>query len=145
MIIDTSVIIGAVERRDPQAIEQLEQLEQPSVRSMAVLGELAFGIESADARVATLRHRSKDLYLAITDPNTLSAVDGSLLARWFGAVSAIARTDGIRIGQNDRWIVAEALTHSVPVWTCDETMAKLVHSVRQRHDLPAPVLILPAS
>ena len=141
MILDTSVIIGAVERRDRQAIRCIEQMVEPSERSIAVLGELNFGVESADPDVAAIRQRSKDLYLAISKPSAVSAVDGSLLARWFGSVSAIARTDGIRIGQNDRWIIAEAISYGVAVWTCDDAMARLVQSVRRRHDIPEAVLL----
>lgn len=141
MIVDTSVVIGAIERRDPAAVLAIESMELLSVRSMFVLGELTFGVESATDATRAVRSRTRDLYLSISDPAGLGSLDGNEVAQWFGVASAIAQASGIKIGQNDRWIVAESLTHDVPVWTADTAMRDLLDAIRTQHDGPGPVFV----
>jgi hypothetical protein len=54
----------------------------------------------------------------------------------FGRVSALAQRAALRIGQNDRWILAEALCRGVPVLTADATMHRLGALVVERLDDP---------
>ena len=108
---------------------------------MVVLGELTFGVQSAIAAELAVRSRTRDLYLSISDPAGIASLDGNQAAQWFGIASAIARASRIRVGQNDRWIVAESLTHGVPVWTADSSMRDLVDAIRERHEAPEPVFI----
>jgi predicted nucleic acid-binding protein len=141
LIVDTSVVIAAIERHDPDAMKAIEQMAHLSTRSMVVLGELNFGVQAAPAVAAAVRTRTRDLYLAISDPSSVASLDGGLLAQWFGLTSAIAQTDRISIGQNDRWIVAEAMAHSTGLWTADAAMRDLVEAVRKRHDVADAVFI----
>ena len=45
------------------------------------------------------------------------------------------------VGQNDRWIVAESLTHRIPVWTADTAIRDLVNAIGERHEVVEPVFI----
>ena len=141
MIVDTSVVIGAIERRDSGAVRAIETMTNLSVRSMVVLGELTFGVRSATDATLAVRSRTRDLYLSISDPAGIVSLNGNQVAQWFGLTSAIAKASSIRVGQNDRWIVAESLTHGVPVWTADTAMRDLVDAIRERHDAPEPMFI----
>ena len=138
MIIDTSVLISAIERRDAAAIAAIDSMEQLSVRSMVVLGELTFGLQTSSADSREIRQRTLDLYLAISDPGPLTSLDGASVALLFGSVSAVAKTENIKVGQNDRWLVAESLFHKAPVWTSDLAMEKLLLAVAQHFDLENP-------
>lgn len=108
---------------------------------MAVLGELAFGVHSATDANRAVRSRTRDLYLSISDPAEIVSLNGSQVAQWFGVTSAIAQTNSIKVGQNDRWIVAESLTHGIPLWTADTAMRDLVEAIRKLHEAAEPVFI----
>lgn len=130
MIIDTSVMVSAVERHSPAAIDLLERLEEPSLQSMVVLAELESGVLTVDDDPEILRTRQRTLaaYRLASEPGTPPPPD--LLARRFAEVTAAARRAGMRIGQNDRWILAESLHHDVPVSTADTTMHELGVALR---------------
>lgn len=127
-IIDTSVILAAVERRSAAVRDVLRNMTERSRRSFIVTGELAFGVHTADsADTRHRRERSLRYYRMISRP--VGAIDLDELSRWFGVASGIAQAAGIRIGQNDRWIICEALHADVPLWTADETMHELCKMV----------------
>ena len=138
MIVDTSVVLDAVERRSARAAEAVAALHEPSVRSMVVLGELSFGVESlapdADAGVRARREASLEYYVLISAVHRPPT--SGQLGTAFGQVSAVAQRAALRIGQNDRWILAEALCWSVPVLTADATMHRLGGLVGERLDDP---------
>lgn len=108
---------------------------------MVVLGELAFGVQSATDANRAVRSRTRDLYLSISDPAGISSLNGNQVAHWFGVTSALAQASRIKIGQNDRWIVAESLTHGIPLWTADTAMRDLVEAIRELHEAAEPVFI----
>ena len=88
-----------------------------------------------------MRSRTRDLYLSISGPAGIVSFNGNQVAQWFAVVSAIARASSIKVGQNDRWIVAESLTHGVPAWTADTAMRDLVDAISERHEVAEPVFI----
>lgn len=144
-IIDTSVIVAAVERRSGAARQRLSELNERSRRSFVVIGELEFGVCAATTtEFQRVRERSLRYYQLISQPPM--AVDLDELSRWFGTVSAIAVAAGIRIGQNDRWIVAEAALADHAVWTADEPMHRLCAAVAEHPDgRPIEVVLLPSA
>lgn len=81
-----------------------------------------------------MRSRTRDLYLSISGPAGIVSFNGNQVAQWFAVVSAIAQASSIKVGQNDRWIVAESLTHGVPVWT-DTAMRDLLDAISERHEV----------
>jgi hypothetical protein len=76
--------------------------------------------------------------LAISDPGPLTSLDAASVALRFGSVSAVAKTENIRVGQNDRWLVAEGLFHKVPVWTGDLEMEKLLLAAARHFGVENP-------
>jgi predicted nucleic acid-binding protein len=138
VIVDTSVVLDAVERRSTRAAEAVAALPQPSVRSMVVLGELTFGVESlapdADAAVRARREAALEYYVLISALH--APPTAGQLGTAFGRVSAVAQRAALRIGQNDRWILAEALCWGMPVLTSDATMHQLGTLVVERLDDP---------
>lgn len=123
-LLDTSAVIGLIERRDPAVLELVRQLEGPSVRSMFVYGELLHGLAQRGPGIAE-RRRTVEHYEKITD-SFAAALDPGLLASRYAEVSASASNGLIRLGQNDRWIIAEASLIGIDVFvTQDSTQSRL--------------------
>ena len=125
MIIDTSVMVSAVERKDPAAIAALSALGGPSQWSFIVAGELAAGVEAARALKlpkADQRMRAATLtaYSQLSEQPVALTLDD--LSAHFGSLTAICSARRIRLGQNDRWILASAAALSTQVLTADATM-----------------------
>ena len=142
-VIDTSVILGAVERGNESTRRRLNELTERSRRSFVVEGELVFGVRAATTPEARrTQERSLRYYRLISEPGTVELDE---LSRWFGTVSAVATAAGIRIGQNDRWIIAEAAHADLPLWTADEAMHRLCAAVGDDPaGRPIESLLLPA-
>ena len=146
MIVDTSVVLAAVERRSQAAADAVAAMAEPSIRSMVVLGELHFGVESlspqADPAIRARREASLEYYLLISAVRP--SPSAGRLGSAFGRISAVAQHAGLRIGQNDRSILAEALRCEVPVLTCDSGMHVLGELVSERlgEELGQPITLL---
>lgn len=129
MLLDTSAVIAIGEGRNERLIEIVRGSGSYSIASLFVTGELRHGLEMAGevGRAALeLRRATLELYQRITEmPAALDLAD---LATRYGAVSARATDAGLRIGQNDRWIIAEAAGHGVTLVTCDTAQASLMAS-----------------
>lgn len=123
-LLDTSAVIGLIERRDPAVVELVRQLHGPSVRSIIVYGELLHGIALRGTGLVE-RRRTVEHFERITDSFTAS-IPQALLASRYAEVSAYASAGLIRLGQNDRWIVAEASLIGIEVFvTQDSTQGRL--------------------
>lgn len=123
-LLDTSAVIGLIERRDPAVVDLVRQLDGPSVRSMVVYGELLHGLALHGPGRAE-RRRTVDHFERITDPFA-PALAQALLASRYAEVSACASSEMIRLGQNDRWIIAEASLIGIDVFvTQDSTQGRL--------------------
>lgn len=148
MIVDSSIMIASVERRDAVAISALKAIRGRSTRSMIVVGELAFGVERArldagvaPARIVTIREATLAAYIATSDLAEERRDDD--VAGKFGVISALAMTAGLRIGPNDRWILAEALARGQQVLTADHRMDELGAAVDHRLARRTPTVVVP--
>lgn len=126
MILDTSFVVAVFERKAPSAVAALAGLGGPGVRSAIVEGELRAGVETATAEDLATRQRTLDGFLQVTtDAPARSTQTAQALAVAFGWLTALAKAERIKIGQNDRWILAEAAYASVCVLTADHPMNQL--------------------
>lgn len=128
MIIDTSVMVGAVERKDPTAIAAISALPGPSIRSFVVDGELAAGAEVASmlrlpAADVEMREATADAYRRLSEQPEALPLD--VVASHFAWLTGLSALRKLRLGQNDRWILAEALTLHTRVLTADTAMHQL--------------------
>ena len=101
LILDTSAVIGWVERRNQNVIEALAATERLPVISIVTLGELFQGVESAryanDAAALTIRQRTLSLAQRRLPRVGVDESD----AKMFGRLSAaLSRT----VSHNGRWI-----------------------------------------
>lgn len=121
MIIDTSVVLAAFERRSAQAIDAIKSLGGSSVRSWIVEAELLTGVRTASNSVdQQVRRASFDAYRRIS---TVSDGAGPFDAvPYFAQAAETARRQRIRIGQNDVWILAHARVAGCGVLTADTAM-----------------------
>jgi len=128
-MVDTSVMVSAMERRDAGAISALKACGRSTIRSVIVVGELASGVESAvlgklGPRAIRSRQATSSAYTLISTPPEEWA--GGDVAAHFGHLTAVCSTKKIKLGQNGRWILAEALTHGdAAVLTIDLVMHEL--------------------
>ncbi len=116
MIIDTSVVIAVTERRSPTAITAIGALGNKSIRSFVVEAELIAGLEAArrsqmDPADITMRESTLNTYYDLSERPVSLPLD--VLAAAFGQVTGACSSHHLRLGQNDRWILAEALSLDV--------------------------------
>lgn len=106
-MLDTSAVIGWLERRDESAAQAISTAKEIPVVHIVTLGELHDGVERARrgsnvevlaSRVATLRFVVSEL--SVADP--LGADDAAL----FGVVSSVI---GRGLSHNDKWILARVV------------------------------------
>lgn len=119
LILDTSAVIGLLERADRNILGSVrESAERPKV-SIVTLGELHHGVarsrRSGDSDSISARTRSLRAAQALDVlPITIA------IAECFGDLSAVTpRT----IGVNDRWIIASAVVGGRTLVTQDEELA----------------------
>ncbi len=110
ILLDTSVLVQFF-RRDPGITDRLEQavLAVPAI----VAGELYFGAEFPLTNER--RNREVDSLLA----RSLLLPCGAATGRYYGRVKANLASRGQIIPENDIWIAATALEHSLPLATLD--------------------------
>ncbi len=111
-LLDTNIVI-ALFARDRAVLERLSQESQIFV-SNVVLGELYYGAEKSAQSTANIQ-RIDDLALATS---TLSC--NRETARYYGRIKEALRSKGRPIPENDLWIAAQALQHSLTVATRDD-------------------------
>ncbi len=120
-LLDTSAFLSLVERTDANIREIVGSVHGPLPRSMGVLGELVHGREvdptNLDRRVTVERYHE----LTEWAPGHPSV----FLAARYGEISAVASQAKLRIGQNDRWIIAEAADLEANLITFDQVQAQL--------------------
>ncbi|MFV0427538.1 MAG: type II toxin-antitoxin system VapC family toxin [Beutenbergiaceae bacterium] len=141
IIVDTSVVVGAFERKDPAAIDALKASGGPSIRSMFVHAELLSGIERATPATVAVRRRTYAAYLTITSAEDAPPAPTDL-AKQFALMTALAARQGIRIGQNDRWILAEAITRGAGVLTADQRMHNMGTHATASFDIPGLTVLV---
>ncbi len=120
LILDTSAVIGWVERRNQNVIAALAATERLPVISIVTLGELFQGVESARRAndAASLAIRQRTLSLAQRRLSRV-AVDESD-AKLFGKLSAVLSR---AVSHNDRWIAAAAMRVKRSLVTEDAELA----------------------
>lgn len=106
-LLDTSAALGLIERRSPEIREVVARLDDALLRSSFVTAELLHGVESATGSDRDERQATLDRWLRITvAPDTAPTLE--VLPEPYSRISALAGPLRSRIGQNDRWILAEA-------------------------------------
>lgn len=120
LILDTSAVIGWVERRNQKVIETLAATERLPVISVVTLGELFQGVESArhanDAAALAIRQRTLGLAQRRLPRVGVDESDAKL----FGRLSAVlSRT----VSHNDRWIATAAMRVKRTLVTEDAELA----------------------
>ncbi|HTQ21063.1 type II toxin-antitoxin system VapC family toxin [Mycobacterium sp.] len=120
LILDTSAVIGWVERRNQNVIEALAATERLPVISIVTLGELFQGVESAryanDAAALTIRQRTLSLAQRRLPRVGVDESD----AKMFGRLSAaLSRT----VSHNGRWIATVAIRVKRTLVTEDAQLA----------------------
>jgi predicted nucleic acid-binding protein len=120
LILDTSAVIGWVERRNQNVIAALAATERLPLISIVTLGELFQGVESArhanDASALAIRQRTLSLAHRRLPRVGVDESDAKL----FGRLSAVvSRT----VSHNDRWIATAAMRVKRTLVTEDAELA----------------------
>lgn len=123
-IFDTSAVIGLTERRSPALITIVKELGRPLTRSITVFGELRQGAAIADRSGQADRQRTLARYQDLSEWSD-DEVSLDEVGEAYGDVSAAARANGIALGTNDRWIIAECVTQRARLVTGDRQQARL--------------------
>ena len=123
-LLDTSAVLALTERRNDQIIHLIRDADQAPIGSMAVLGELAHGVAASPTKaIRVQREATVSFYKRLVRmPDHYPWMS---IATRYGDASAAATASGLRLGMNDRWIVAECVTFRAILLTCDETQARL--------------------
>jgi tRNA(fMet)-specific endonuclease VapC len=120
LILDTSAVIGLIERRSAEIEAIIRSDPIRPVVSILTIGELQHGVSGATAS-RERRRRQETLDLVAELP----AVGLSLAtAACFGQLSARMSR---RVGVADRWIAATALSRSLTLVTEDRDLAEALH------------------
>lgn len=123
-LLDTSAVLALTERRNEQIMHLIRDADRAPVGSMAVLGELAHGVAASPTKaIRVQREATVSFYKRLVRmPDHYPWMS---IATRYGDASAAATASGLRLGMNDRWIVAECVTFRAILLTCDETQARL--------------------
>lgn len=120
LILDTSAVIGWVERRNQNVIDALAATERLPVISIVTLGELFQGVESArhanDAAALAIRQRTLSLAHRRLPRVGVDESDAKL----FGRLSAVLSGT---VSHNDRWIAAGSIRVKRTLVTEDAELA----------------------
>ncbi|HQZ33076.1 MAG TPA: PIN domain-containing protein [Ilumatobacteraceae bacterium] len=123
-LLDTSAVLALTERRNEQIVKLIRDADRPPTGSMTVLGELAHGVAaSPTTAIRTQRESTVTFYRRLV--RTPDHYPWTMVAARYGDASAAATAGGLRLGMNDRWIVAECVAFGAILVTCDETQARL--------------------
>ncbi len=127
-VFDTSAVIGLTERRSSALVSLVKELGRPLTRSVTVFGELRHGAATADRPGQADRQRTLARY---QEHSAWSEHEVSLdeVGEAYGDVSGLAIREGIALGMNDRWIIAECVTQGARLVTGDRRQARLAELV----------------
>ena len=118
VVLDTSVVV-AVLRRVPGLREQLRSAEELLVPLVA-LGELEYGVN-----LATPSERQREAVRTFMESATL-LLPTARTAVEYGRIKAALKAAGTPLPDNDVWIAAFAVEHSLPLTaTRDEHFARV--------------------
>lgn len=123
-LLDTSAVLALTERRTASIIDLIRHADQAPIGSMVVLGELVHGVAAAPTKTIRIQREATVRFYErlVRMPDQYPWMP---IATRYGDVSAAASAGGLRLGMNDRWIVAECVTFGAILVTCDETQARL--------------------
>jgi len=139
-VFDTSAVIGLTERRSPVLIDIVKSLGRPITRSITVYGELRHGAALADRPRQSDRARTLDRYQRLSEwSETETALDE--VGQIYGDVSAMASANELRLGMNDRWIIAESVVLGARLVTGDRRQAHLAELVGARRAEPLDIIV----
>ena len=139
-LFDTSAVIGLVERRSSVLIDIAKELGAPLTRSITVYGELRHGAAIADRPGQADRERTLARYEQLSEWSE-SEVALDEMGQVYGDVSAIAHANGLSVGMNDRWVIAECVTQRTRLVTGDRRQGELAELVAVSRDIPVEVLV----
>jgi tRNA(fMet)-specific endonuclease VapC len=111
-LLDTNIII-ALFGQDPQVLEQLPQVQEVYVPSIA-LGELYYGAQKSEC-VSVNVTRIEEF---AANSTVLGCDHGT--ARRYGGIKNFLRQKGRPLPENDLWIAAIAMQHTLVLVTRDE-------------------------
>lgn len=120
-LLDTSAVIGLIERRSPAVRGALSRASTDPLVSILTFGELAHGV-AASPNAAERRRRANTVTYAQRLPAL--ALDGALVPECYGYISATQRA-----GVTDRWIVAQAVVNRLELLTEDAGIVRLVEAM----------------
>ena len=123
-LLDTSAVLALTERRNEQIVQLIRDADQAPIGSMIVLGELEHGVAAAPTNAIRLQREATVSFYKrmVRMPDQYPWMS---IAIRYGDASAEATAGRLRLGSNDRWIVAECVTLGAVLVTCDETQARL--------------------
>ncbi len=128
VLLDTSAVIGWLERRDPGVIDTIEADPNVPAISAVTLGELHRGVRRApDDRVRTIRRLHLDF---VTDRLDIVPIDRDSASAWAMLAERFPR----RTGHNDVWIAVAAATTRRQLVTQDEQLATALTDARTSTD-----------
>lgn len=142
-------MIAAIERRNEASIALLRSLEGPTIRSVFVSGELTAGVQTATMRrlgkpAIAIREATATAYARLSEAPERWTPD--VIASHFGWLTAHCSANELKVGQNDRWILAESMAHgTTTVYTTDAAMNALGASVTETMNLSTDLTSLVAN
>ncbi|MEM1333765.1 MAG: type II toxin-antitoxin system VapC family toxin [Actinomycetota bacterium] len=135
LLLDTSALIGLSERLNPAVIALLTEVGDEDVHVSAIsFGELGAGVRRAviqglDPALVERRRAT------VSDARSLVPIDiDDAVVECYEIVASLAAR---RVGQNDQWIIASAMTHGHDLVTEDVEQATLMNSDRIQSTLRA--------
>jgi predicted nucleic acid-binding protein len=123
LLLDTSAVIGLLERKTPSLKRVIEEETLPIRVSVITLGELHHGVEGSPDPVTRQRRRTSLDALKMSCV-TVEITEAETLV--YGDLSARLRSAGFgprRVGAADRWISATAIKRGFTLVTQDAVLA----------------------
>ena len=118
VLLDTSIIIDYLRKRDWELVRQLESAGELFLPLVA-LGELLFGAHKSKQKERTLDDVANFVQVCtIVEPDEVTA-------DLYGQIKASLDSRRTPIPQNDIWIAASALEHDLPLATRDQHFSKV--------------------
>jgi len=129
LLLDTSAIIGLLERHTPALRQVVEEQTQSIHVSAITLGELNHGVEASSDPVTRQRRRtSLETIEMFCNPVDVTTMETSA----YGILSAQLRSAGFgprTVGAADRWISATAITRNFTLVTQDAALANALGEI----------------